>query len=268
MKPDLPFKTENERNFFNKFHPIIRFLIPFILVLPFLIFNDMYLAITIIFIVVCINVFSKLHLLNVISRLKILIPFLFMVCIFIPFYFGHTILFQINIGIILNVYLEGIQMAFLLLFRIVGAAFTFLTFFSSLTYSEFIDALTRIRIIPSFIVGSIVIMLHYIPILAISNKRVLDAQELRGKNIATYWQRVRTHGFIMGKNLVNNMERSEKLYESLKLRGFTGKLTFAPRKLKLYDYFMLLSTLSFIIFLVYFLNLEQIYMEVINLFLQ
>lgn len=159
-------------------------------------------------------------------------------------------------------------MAFLLLFRIVGAAFTFLTFFSSLTYSEFIDALTRIRIIPSFIVGSIVIMLHYIPILAISNKRVLDAQELRGKNIATYWQRVRTHGFIMGKNLVNNMERSEKLYESLKLRGFTGKLTFAPRKLKLYDYFMLLSTLSFIIFLVYFLNLEQIYMEVINLFLQ
>ena len=158
-------------------------------------------------------------------------------------------------------------MALLLLFRIIGAAFTFLTFFTSLTYSEFIEALTRIRIIPSFIVGSIVIMLHYIPILAISNRRVLDAQELRGKNIATYWQRVKTHGFVMGKNIVNNMERSEKLYESLKMRGFTGKLTFAPRKLKLYDYFMLILTLGSILFLVYFIDFEQIYMEVINLFL-
>lgn len=158
-------------------------------------------------------------------------------------------------------------MALLLFFRIMGATFTFLTFFSSLTYSEFIEALTSIRIIPSFITGSIVIMLHYIPILATSNKKVLYAQELRGKKTATYWQRVKAHAFIMGKNIVNNMERSERLYESLKMRGFTGRLTFAPKKLKLYDYIGLFLTVILITYLVYFINLEQIYMEVINLFL-
>ncbi|MFX1497804.1 MAG: energy-coupling factor transporter transmembrane component T family protein [Promethearchaeota archaeon] len=268
MKPELPFKTENEKNFFNRFHPIIRFLIPFILVLPFLVLNNIYLVITIIFIVICINIFFNLHLLKVISRLKILIPFLLLICIFLPFYFGHTIIFQLNIGIILNIYLEGLKIALLLFFRIIGATFTFLTFFSSLTYSEFIEAISKIRIIPSFIIGSIVIMFHYLPILATSNKKVLDAQELRGKNTAKFWQRLKTHGYIMGKNIVNNMERSEKLYESLKMRGFNGKLTFAARKLKIYDYILILLTLSIVIFLVYFINLEQIYLGVVNLFLQ
>ncbi|MFX0033165.1 MAG: energy-coupling factor transporter transmembrane component T family protein [Candidatus Hodarchaeota archaeon] len=268
MKTNLPFKTENETNIFNKLHPIIRFLIPFILVLPFLLFNDLYLVTIITFIVICINVFFQLNIVKIISRLKILIPFLLLICTFIPFYFGHTIVFQSNIGITLTVYYEGLKMALLLFLRIIGATFTFLTFFSSLTYSEFIEALTTIRIVPSFIIGAIVIMLHYIPILAISNKKVLDAQELRGKNTATYWRRVKAHAFIMGKNIVNNMERSEKLYESLKMRGFTGKLTFAPRKLKIYDYIVLFLTISTIIFLVYFVNLEQIFMEVINLFLR
>lgn len=268
MKAELPFRIENEKNFFNRFHPIIRFLIPFILVLPFLILNNIYLVITIIFIVICINVFFNLHLLKVISRLKFLIPFLLLICIFIPFYFGHTIIFQLNISITLNIYLEGLNMALLLFFRIIGASFTFLTFFSSLTYSEFIEAIIKIRIIPSFLIGSIVIMLHYLPILAAFNRKALEAQELRGKNTATFWQRLKTHGYIMGKNIVNNMERSEKLYESLKMRGFNGKLTFATRKLKIYDYFLILLTLSVVIFLIYFINLEQLYLGVINLFLQ
>jgi energy-coupling factor transporter transmembrane protein EcfT len=152
----------------------------------------------------------------------------------------------LNLGIPLNIYVEGLVYALTLFFRIIGAAFVFLTFFTSLTYSEFIEALTKLRVIPSFFVGSIVIMLHYIPILAKSNKKVLEAQDLRGKNFTSYWQRLKTHGFIMGKNVVNNMERSERLYESLKMRGFSGKITFSSKKIN-------------------FINLEQIYMGVFQL---
>ncbi|MFX0018629.1 MAG: energy-coupling factor transporter transmembrane component T family protein [Promethearchaeota archaeon] len=267
MKSYLPFKHEKERNLLNGLHPIIRFLLPFLFVIPFLIFNNVFLVITVILIVTCINIFFKLHIFKTISRLRVLIPFLLIICIFIPFYLGNTIIFQIRIGIVLNIYLEGLKMALLLFFRIIGAAFTFLSFFSSLTYSEFIEALTKIRIIPAFIIGSIVIMLHYIPILASSNRKVLDAQELRGKNLTSYWQKLKTHAFIMGKNIVNNMERSEKLYESLKMRGFTGKITFAPRKLKIYDYLVVFLTLSLIISLIFFINLEQIYVGVFRLFL-
>ena len=58
---------------------------------------------------------------------------------------------------------------------------------------------------------------------------------MRGKKITSYWQKLKTHAYIMGKSIIMNMERSEKLYESLKMRGFSGKISFAPIKLKVID---------------------------------
>ena len=267
MDIKLPFKHEDERNSLNKIHPLIRFILPFILVIPFLIIYDVYLVITIIFVSIFFNFMYRLHLIKILSKLKALIPFVILITIFIPFYVGNTVLFQLNIGIPLNVYKEGLIFALNLLLRIFGAAFVFLTFLTSLTYSEFIEALTKLRIIPSFFIGSIVIMLHYIPILARANNKVLEAQDLRGKNITSYWQRLKTHGFIMGKNVVHNMERSEKLYESLKMRGFSGKITFSSKKIKLTDILIVILFLSIIISLIYFVHLKQIYVEVFKLFI-
>ncbi len=265
MDIELPFKHEDEKNFLNKIHPLIRFILPFILVVPFLIINDVYLVITIIIFVIFFNLVFRLHLLKIFSKLKALFPFILLITIFVPFYVGNTVFFQLNLGIPLNIYVEGLAYALTLFFRIIGAAFVFLTFFTSLTYSEFIEALTKLRAIPSFFVGSIVIMLHYIPILAKSNKKVLEAQDLRGKNFTSYWQRLKTHGFIMGKNVVNNMERSERLYESLKMRGFSGKITFSSKKIKLADILIVIMFIFIVISFVYFINLEQIYVGVLQL---
>jgi len=262
---ELPFKHEDEKNFLNKIHPLIRFILPFILVVPFLIINDVYLVITIIIFVIFFNMVFRLHLLRIFSKLKALLPFILLITIFVPFYVGNTVLFQLNLGISLNIYVEGLTYAITLFFRIIGAAFVFLTFLTSLTYSEFIEALTKLRAIPSFFVGSIIIMLHYIPILARSNKKVLEAQDLRGKNFTSYWQRLKTHGFIMGKNIVHNMERSERLYESLKMRGFSGTITFSPKKVKLADILLVIMFVFIMISFIYFINLEQIYVGVFEL---
>ena len=265
MDIELPFKHEDEKNFLNRIHPLIRFILPLILVIPFLVVFDIYLVIAIILLGFFLNLALKLHLVKILSKLKAIIPFILLITIFIPFYVGNTMLFQINIGIKLNIYQEGLIFALNIFLRIFGAAFIFLTFLTSLTYSEFIEALTKLRIIPSFFIGSIVIMLHYIPILAKSNKKVLDAQDLRGKNFTSYWQRVKAHAFIMGKNVVHNMERSEKLYESLKLRGFSGRITFSSKKLKLADVLIVVLFLSMIFVLIYFIHIKQIQIEVFQL---
>ncbi len=267
MDIELPFKHEDEKNFLNRIHPLVRFILPFIFVLPFLIINDVYLVVTIILVVLIFNLVFRLHLKKTLSKLKALLPFILLITIFVPLYVGNTVIYQLNIGISLNIYKEGLIFATTLFFRIIGSMFVFLTFFMSLTYSEFIEALTRLRAIPSFFIGSIVIMLHYIPILAKSNRKILEAQDLRGKNFTSYWRRLKTHGFIMGKNVVNNMERSEKLYESLKMRGFSGKITFASRKIKFVDISIVVIFLSIVIYVIYFINLEQIYIEVFKLFL-
>jgi energy-coupling factor transporter transmembrane protein EcfT len=89
---------------------------------------------------------------------------------------------------------------------------------------------------------------------------------MRGKKITSYWQKLKTHGYIMGKSIIMNMERSEKLYESLKMRGFSGKITFAPRKIKVLDLVLLIS---FILMEFYFIliNLQLIYEWVFTLFM-
>ena len=108
-------------------------------------------------------------------------------------------------------------------------------------------------------------MLHYIPILASSNTKILTAQELRGKKITTYREKLKTHAYIMGKSIVMNMERSERLYESLKMRGFSGRITFAARKFKFLDVFILSIFIILDIILIFIINLETIYIGVISL---
>jgi cobalt/nickel transport system permease protein len=141
-----------------------------------------------------------------------------------------------------------------------------MSFLISLTYSEFIEALTKLRI-PSMFVGSLIIMLHYIPILASSNKKILEAQEMRGKKITSYWKKLKTHAYIMGKGIIMNMERSERLYESLKMRGFSGKITFATKKFRIIDFGLLFLFILLIFCLIFIINLELVYQWVFALFL-
>jgi cobalt/nickel transport system permease protein len=266
LKTNLPFRLENEKIYLKKSHPLTRLILPFIFVVPFLIIDDLYLIISIILVVLIVDIIFRLNIKEILSRLKIVIPFVFFLTFFIPLYVGDIVLYQVKMGITITIFKEGLLLASLIFLRVLGALFIFMSFFSTLTYSEFIEALTKLRI-PSIFVGSLIIMLHYIPILAKSNKKILEAQEMRGKNITTYRQKLKTHAYIMGKSIVINMERSEKLYESLKMRGFTGKITFASKKFRLIDlsFFTLFSVIIF--FMIFILNLQSIYQGVITLFL-
>ncbi len=266
MKTTLPFRQENEVNFLNKSHPLTRLVLPFILVLPFLIVSDIYLIITVLLSTLIFSVIFRLNTIKTISRLKIVLPFVLLIVIFIPFYVGNTVIFQIDASIKIQVYQEGLYLASLIFLRVIGSFFIFISFLSSLTYSEFIEALTKLRI-PSVFVGSLVITLHYIPIFATSNKKILEAQEVRGKKISSYWQKLKTHAFIMGKSIVVNMERSEKLYESLKMRGFSGKITFARKKFRVLDIGLLVTFLFLMSSFIFVLDLQSIYNEVGTLFL-
>ncbi len=266
MKTTLPFRHENEKLHLKKIHPLIRFILPFILVIPFLIVEDIYLIITIIIITLFFDLILRINILKILSRFKLVIPFVFIITIFIPFYFGETILINLNIGFPIIIYSEGLHLASLIFLRVFTSLFVFMSFFSSLTYSEFINALTKLRI-PSFLIGALIIMLHYVPILASSNIKIVESQEMRGKKITTYWQKLKTHAYIMGKSIIMNMERSEKLYDSLKLRGFSGKITFAPRKIKIFDIVLLVSFILIQFYFILIINLQSIYEWVFALFM-
>jgi len=77
MKASLPFKHEEEKVLFNSVHPLVRLIIPFIWVIPFLILNDVFLILTIILINLIISFFFRLALAKSFLKLKVILPFKF-----------------------------------------------------------------------------------------------------------------------------------------------------------------------------------------------
>ncbi|MHA1725393.1 MAG: energy-coupling factor transporter transmembrane component T family protein [Promethearchaeota archaeon] len=267
MDSTLPFRHEHESTILTTIHPLVRFLLPFIFVVPLLFGNNIFLILTLILSTFLLSILAKLKLTRIFKRVLKVLPFILLITIFLPLYIGNKVAYRLFLGISLIIYQEGLDLAILLFFRIFGAIFIFMTFMSSLTYSEFIEALTKAKVIPSFFIGSLVILLHYLPIFADSNKKILEAQELRGKKITSYWSKLKTHAYIMAKSIIINMDRSERLYESLKMRGFSGEITFSKKKLKIWDALTLVGFLLLMISFLYFLDLKAFYQEVYVLFL-
>lgn len=262
MDVSLPFRHADEKTFLSKIHPVVRLMLPFFFVIPFLFIDSIPLILIFISLNLVFSFIARLKLLRILSRIKTVLPFVLFITIFIPFYIGNTILYQIDFGFTITLYEEGLARAFLLFMRIMGATFIFMTFYSAFTYSEFVEALTTLRL-PSFFVGSFIIMLHYIPIIAGSNKRIMEAQELRGKKVTTYWEKLKAHAFIMGKSLVMNLERSEKIYESLKMRGFTGTMNFVPRKIKIWDVLIIVIFILIMGFVVFIIDFNLLLKEIL-----
>ena len=129
MKTTLPFRLENEKIYLNKINPLIRLIIPFLFVLPFLIIEDIYLIVTIILIALISDLMFRLNIIKILTRLKVIIPFILLITIFIPFYVGDTTLYTLNLGISLIIYREGVYLASLIFLRVFGALFIFMSFF-------------------------------------------------------------------------------------------------------------------------------------------
>ncbi|MHA1147498.1 MAG: energy-coupling factor transporter transmembrane component T family protein [Promethearchaeota archaeon] len=262
MNLALPFRHIDEKTILSRIHPIVRLILPFFFVIPFLFVNNIYLIITFIMITLIIAFIARLRILRILTRIRTIIPFVILITIFIPFYVGDSVAYQLQFGCTITIYQEGLSRALLLFMRIIGATFIFMTFYSAFTYSEFVEAITTMRL-PSFFVGSFIIMLHYIPIIAGSNRRIVEAQELRGKKVTTYWEKLKAHAFIMGKSLVMNLERSEKIYESLKMRGFSGAMNFATRKIRIWDLLIIVIFFGFMVFFVFIIDVNLLIQEVL-----
>ena len=64
LETSLPFRHENENTFLVNIHPLIRLILPFIIVVPFLILNDIYLIISLILITLIFSLVARLNMLG------------------------------------------------------------------------------------------------------------------------------------------------------------------------------------------------------------
>ncbi|MBD3406316.1 MAG: hypothetical protein GF411_09420 [Candidatus Lokiarchaeota archaeon] len=139
---------------------------------------------------------------------------------FIPFLYGETLLFAIPTPFgLLNTYTEGLELGILFGIRMLTLITLFTAALSHMTLIEFIQALRTLRI-PISILGSLLIMLRYIPVFIAERSRMQDAQELRGLDRGTRARRILSMGYMVGSTIDRALDRSMVVYDAMTLRGF------------------------------------------------
>ena len=138
----------------------------------------------------------------------------------IPFLYGSTVIASIPLSwLTLNVYQEGLEFGILLGLRMFGLIILFIATLSHMTLIGFIGALRTLRV-PVIILGSLLIMLRYIPQFLEERSRMQEAQTLRGFERGSRWDRIKSLGFMVGSSIDRGLDRSVTVYEAMKLRGF------------------------------------------------
>ena len=144
MDTILPFRHEDEKTLLNNLHPLVRMILPFIFIIPFLFINNVYLIFSYIIITFIFSLATRLNILRILSRLKSIVPFMILITIFLPFYIGQTVAYRIEIGITITLYREGLYRAFLTFMRIFGATYIFMSFFILINNSQ-----SRLQLFPT-----------------------------------------------------------------------------------------------------------------------
>ncbi|MFW9832846.1 MAG: energy-coupling factor transporter transmembrane component T family protein [Candidatus Thorarchaeota archaeon] len=163
--------------------------------------------------------------LSLAARFELLILFWMFL---MPFIYGNTILLSIALPWgTLYAYQEGLTFGILVGLRMMTMVILFITVLSHLSLTEFIDALRTLRV-PRAILGSLLIMLRYIPLFMTERKRMQEAQHLRGYNRGKRFERIKSLGYLVGTTINRSFSRSANVYEAMSLRGF-GKGTMVSR---------------------------------------
>jgi energy-coupling factor transporter transmembrane protein EcfT len=197
--------------------------------------------------------------LSLAARFEILILFWMFL---MPFLYGNTILLTITLPWgTLNAYQEGLTFGILIGLRMMTMVILFIAALSHMSLTEFIGALRTLRV-PTTILGSLLIMLRYIPLFMTERKRMQDAQHLRGYSRGKRFERIKSLGYLVGTTINRSFDRSATVYEAMSLRGFGKGTMVSGSGFRHSDALLLLLLLVFILSLPF---LVPIIMEVLIL---
>jgi len=194
--------------------------------------------------------------LSLVANFEILILFWMFL---MPFVYGETLLFAIPLPWgLLNAYQEGLEFGFLLGFRMMTMVILFIAALSHMSLSEFTGALRTLALrtlkVPIAILGSLLIMLRYIPLFIGERSRMQDAQSLRGYERGGRFEKIKSLGYLIGSTIDRAFDRSISVYEAMTLRGFGGGMVVRSAGFRRGDVFLIFLLASFSIFVTLFIH--------------
>ncbi|MFQ6050474.1 MAG: cobalt ECF transporter T component CbiQ [Candidatus Hydrothermarchaeota archaeon] len=190
---------------------------------------------------------SKVPLRFILKRSLIIIPFVFLVAIFIPFLKQGEIAGSYSFGTLhLSVSYGGLIVLWNVLIKSWLSVLSMIVLVSTTKFQRILKALESLGV-PKVMVMVLSFFYRYVFVLLDEMIRMKRAKDSRSFNGGRIWH-IKTIGNIIGILFIRSYERAERVYISMVSRGFTGKMrTIDDFKINKHD---ILFILPFLIILI------------------
>ncbi|MGC1122816.1 MAG: cobalt ECF transporter T component CbiQ [Candidatus Methanofastidiosia archaeon] len=161
---------------------------------------------------------SRVSLSFLFRRSLVIIPFAVFVAIFLPFFSGGETVTVV--GIPLSV--EGLERFENVVMKAFLSVFCVAMLAETTEFSELLKAFEELRI-PKIMVVLVSFTYRYFSVIVEEARRMKIARDIRSRKGNFVWQ-VRTFGTIVAQLFIRSYERSERIYQAMVTRGFTGEI--------------------------------------------
>ncbi len=168
-------------------------------------------------------IISRVPVTYIFLRSLVIVPFVLMVALFIPFFKEGVEAFSFNIfSWHLSVTYEGLETLGSVMAKAWLSILFLILLTSTTTFSNILKALERLKI-PRVLVMIMSFMYRYIFVLTDEVMRMKQARDSRnfGSGGKRLWQ-IKTVGNMIGTLFIRSYERGERVYASMVARGFDG----------------------------------------------
>ena len=164
---------------------------------------------------------SKVPVLYVLKRSLVIMPFILLIAIFIPFFKEGEVAGSYNIWQWqVSVTYSGLQVLWNILAKAWLSILGLILLTSTTSMAKLLDGLERLRM-PRVLIMILSFMYRYIFILVDEVMRMKQARDSRNFGGGRLWQ-IRTIGRMTGTLFIRSYERGERVYTAMLARGFNG----------------------------------------------
>jgi len=174
------------------------------------------------FLVTTLLLFSKVPALYVLKRSLVIMPFVVMLAIFIPFFKEGEVAGSYNIWLWqISVTYSGLQVFWNILAKAWLSILSLILLTSTTKFSSLLKSLEQLRM-PRVMVMLLSFMYRYLFVLVDEVMRMRQARDSRNFGGGRLWQ-IRTIGNMIGTLFIRSYERGERVYAAMMARGFDGQ---------------------------------------------
>lgn len=168
------------------------------------------------FILLAIVILSRLPFSPLFKRSLVIIPFVVLVAIFLPFFgSGETIeVFNVQLSV------EGLEKFKDIVMKAFLSVFCAALLVETTEFQDLLKGFEKLKM-PTIMVVLISFTYRYFSVILEEARRMKRARDARSTGGSFVWQ-MKTLGNILGQLFIRSYERSERVYQAMVLRGFTG----------------------------------------------